>query len=248
MTYRQKYNWRAFCNESIDQIENYQQAEAENFKGWCMHHRLEIQPDGTRVSMQELKSKGLYYSRPASELVFMRFGEHMKLHMTGKHLTAEHRNKIAEALKGRTLSAEARKKLSESRKGSTLSEETRLKLSEAKRGKNLSEEARQKIAAALSGENHPNFGKHPSAETRLKMSEAHKGENNPFFGKHFSEDHRRKLSEALKGKHSSDETRQKLSEAHRGKHWWNDGVSCKHAKECPGEGWKRGRCSKEATE
>ena len=207
MTYRQKYNWRAFCNESIYQIENYQQAEAEGFKGWCMHHRLEIQPDGTRVSMQELKSKGLYYSRPASELVFMRFGEHMKLHMTGKHLTAEHRKKIAEALKGRTLSAEARKKLSEARKGMTF-----------------------------------------SAETRLKMSEAHKGENNPFFGKHFSEDHRRKLSEALKGKHRSDETRQKLSEAHRGKHWWNDGVSCKHAKECPGEGWKRGRCSKEATE
>ena len=231
MTYRQKYNWRAFCNESIYQIENYQQAEAENFKGWCMHHRLEIQSDGTRVSMQELKSKGLYYSRPASELVFMRFGEHMKLHMTGKHLTAEHRKKIAEALKGRTLSAEARKKLSEARKGMTFSAEARKKLSEAHKGK-------------------PSWmkDKHLSAETRLKMSEAHKGENNPFFGKHFSEDHRRKLSEALKGKHRSDETRQKLSEAHRGKHWWNDGVSCKHAKECPGEGWKRGRCSKEATE
>ena len=231
MTYRQKYNWRAFCNESIDQIENYQQAEAENFKGWCMHHRLEIQPDGTRVSMQELKSKGLYYSRPASELVFMRFGEHMKLHMTGKHLTAEHRNKLSEALKGRTLSAEARKKLSEALKGKHLSAETRLKLSEAHKGK-------------------PSWmkDKHLSAETRLKMSEAHKGENNPFFGKHFSEDHRRKLSEALKGKHRSDETRLKLSEAHRGKHWWNDGVSCKHAKECPGEGWKRGRCSKEAAE
>ena len=228
MTYTQKYNWRAFCKESLDQIENYQQALEENFKGWCIHHRREIQPDGKRISRQELKDKDLYFHRPASELVFMRVSEHMTLHNKGKAISEEHRQKIAESLKGRTLSAETRLKMSEALKGRTFSEEHRHKMSEAHKGKSSWMK-----------------DKHHSAETRHKMSEAHKGENNPFFGKHFSEDHRQKLSEALKGKTLSAETRKKLSEVHRGKHWWNDGVSCKYSRECPGEGWKRGRCSKE---
>ena len=167
MTYKQKYNWRALCKESLDQVENYQQAKADNFVGWCMHHRVEIQPDGTRVSMQELKDKGLYYGRPASELIFMRFGDHSALHST--------RNTY---MKGKHHSAETRKKISESAKGKTFSEEHRQKLSEAKKGKNnpffgkhLSEETRQKMSEAQKG-------KHKSAEHRQKLSEAAKGKNN----------------------------------------------------------------------
>ena len=138
MTDRQKKNLKSYCSEPLEQIENFKAAEADNFAGWCIHHRLEIQPDGTRVSMQELKSKGLYYSRPASELVFMREHDHRSMHKAGA--------------------------------------------------------------------NHHLFGKHHSAEARLKMSAARKGNHNV-----------------------------------KGKHWWNDGVSCKLAKECPGEGWTRGR-------
>ena len=165
--------WKNYCSEPLELVENYQQALAENFKGWCIHHRLEIQPDGTRVSAKELNDKGLYYGRPANELVFMRNGEHHRLHWIGntfnkgKHHSAEHRQKISEALKGRTLS----------------------------------EETRQKISEALSGENHPLFGKHHSEDTRNKLSEALSGENNPFFGKHHSEETRTKLSEAIKCKH-----------------------------------------------
>ena len=155
MTKAQRRNWDAFCSEPLDKIEHYEEALAEGFAGWCIHHRLEIQPDGTRVSMQELKDNGLYYDRPASELIFLRFGEHSVLHMLGNTNTK---------------------------------------------------------------------GKHHSAETRKKMSQSQKGENHPFFGKH----------------HSA-ETRKKMSESRKGKHWWNDGVSCKLARECPGEGWKRGR-------
>ena len=198
MTHNQTYNWRALCKDSLDQIENYQQALAEDFKGWCIHHRLEIQQD-KRVSMQELKDKGLYFHRPASELIFMRKQEHHSLH----------------------------------NKGRTLSEEHCQKLSEAKRG-----------------ENNPNFGKHHSEEHRQKISEALSGEHHPLFGKHLSEEHRKKLSEANKGKHISEETRKKLSEAHKGKnnwtkdsHWWNNGISNKRSRECPGEGWTRGRLS-----
>ena len=173
ITRNQKANRHKFCSEPLELVENYQQALAEGFKGWCMHHRLEIQPDGTRMSRQELKDKGLYYGRPASELIFMRGPEHSYLH----------------------------------NKGRTFSEESRQKMSEAKRG-----------------ENNPNFGKQLSEEHRQKIAEAHKGENNPFFGKH----------------HSA-ETRQKMSKTRKAMLWWNNGILSTRSRECPGEGWKRGR-------
>ena len=109
--------WKSYCSEQLDKIEHYEEALSEDFAGWCMHHRLEIQPDGTIVSVQELKDQGLYYGRPASELVFMRFGEHSALHNKGKAISEESRWKIAEAHKGKHLSEEARQKMSEVRKG-----------------------------------------------------------------------------------------------------------------------------------
>ena len=189
MTYHQKKNWKSYCSEPLELVENYKQAEADDFEGWCMHHRREIKLDGTRASIQELKDQNLYYGRPASELVFMKVGEHSTLHNKDKVISAETRQKMSEALKGRQFSAEHRKKLSE----------------------------------ALSGENNPLFGRHHSEETRQKMSEALSGENNPLFGKHRSVD-----------------TRKKIAEAHKGKLWWNNGISSKRSRECPGEGWKRG--------
>ena len=183
-----------YCCESLELVENYASAKADDFKGWCMHHRLEIQPDGTRVSRQELKDKGLYFGRPASELIFMRFGEHSAMHNAGNSHAKGSKSK-----KGQHLSAETRQKLSEAAKGKHLSNEHRQKLSEAAKGKTFSE------------------------ETRKKISEAIKGENHPLFGKTLSNEHRQKLSEAAKGKHL-----------------WNNGVSCKFSRECPGEGWTRG--------
>ena len=134
MTKAQRGNWYKFCSEPLDKIEHYEEALAEGFKGWCIHHRLEIQQDGTRVSRQELKDNGLYFNRPASELVFIRSGEHMSLHHKGQVISAETRQKMSESLRGKHLSEEHRKKISESRKGSTLSEETRKKMSAAHKG------------------------------------------------------------------------------------------------------------------
>ena len=66
-----------------------------------------------------------------------------------------------------------------------------------------------------------------------------------------SEETRRKISEASRGKVQvlSEEARRKMSEARIGKPnqclvgkgWWNNGVKTIRSKECPGEGWVRGR-------
>ena len=179
----QIYRWKSYCSEPIDKIEHYEEALAENFKGWCMHHRLEIQHDGTRVSAKELIDKDLYFHRPASELMFMRNGEHRSLHRSLHNI------------------------------GNTYM-----------KGKHHTEKTRQKISEALKG-------KHHTEKTRQKMSEALSGENNPLFGKHRSAETRQKISESLKGKHNL--TKDSL--------WWNDGISNKRSKECPGPEWKRGR-------
>ena len=189
MTRAQQGNWKSYCSEPLELIENYQQALAENFEGWDIHHRLEIQKDGTRVSAQELKDNGLYYDRPANELVFMRHGEHRSLHNVGNTY-----------MKGHKHSEESRKKNSLAHRGKHPSAETRLKLSEALKGK------------------------HPSAETRRKLSV-----NNGRF---------------WKGKHQTQEHRQKIAEAFTGMLWWNNGISSKRAKECPGPEWKPGRILK----
>ena len=142
MTYHQKKNWKSYCSEPLELVENYMAAKADDFEGWCMHHRREIKLDGTRVSIQELKDQGLYYDRPASELIFMRNGEHSTLHNKDKVISVETRKKMSEALKGKQFSAEHRKKLSEALSGENNplfgkhhSEETRQKMSEANKGK-----------------------------------------------------------------------------------------------------------------
>ena len=175
MTENQRRNWYKFCSEPLDKIEHYEEALAEDFAGWCIHHRLEIQ-ESKRVSMQELKSNGLYYGRPASELIFMRRPEHNRLHLIGNTYT-----------KGKHHSEESRCKMSEAAKGKHHSEESRKKNSLAHIGKRHSTETRKKMSESRKG-------MHKSAETRHKLSEAHKG-------KTLSAEHRNKLSEAKKGKH-----------------------------------------------
>ena len=102
----------------------------------------------------------------------------------------------------------------EHQKGKVFSEETRRKLSEANKGKVLSEETKRKIGEAQKG-------KVFSEETKRKISEGCKGTN--------------------KGKVLSEETRKRMSEGKKGTLFWNDGTRNIRSKECPGEGWVRGR-------
>lgn len=78
-----------YCTEP-ENIENYDKAKADNFVGWCIHHRLETHnSDGERrlidITPAELEALGMYYYRPASELIFLRKGEHSKLHSECEH-------------------------------------------------------------------------------------------------------------------------------------------------------------------
>lgn len=84
------YQRQQYCCEDICQIENYELAKKDNFIGWDIHHRLETHnSDGIRrsvdITRKELMKLGVYYNRPASELIFMKSSEHCKLHHTKKH-------------------------------------------------------------------------------------------------------------------------------------------------------------------
>ncbi len=72
-----------------EEIENYQLALADDFKGWHCHHRLETHTsDGIRrtvdLSRDELIAMDMYYNRPANELIFMKASEHISLHKSSE--------------------------------------------------------------------------------------------------------------------------------------------------------------------
>lgn len=153
------YHFKKLCKEP-ENVENYEKALADNFKGWICHHRLQTwNSDGERrlidIKAEELKALGMYYNRPASELIFLTNAEHASLHH-----------------KGKSKSVEMRRKLSEARKGKPRSEETRKKISEGHKG-------------IQAGENNPMYGKRHTDETKKKMSEAKKGKPSNAKGKYW---------------------------------------------------------------
>ena len=165
-------NFERLCKD-YKNIENYEKALADNFKGWNCHHRLETHTsDGERrpvdITAAELQALGMYYGRPASELIFLTIYEHSRLHMKGKHRSEETKNKISKAAKGRQFSEETKKKIREALKGKHHSEETKNKISKATKGRQFSEETKKKISKAKKGRKR-------SEETRKKISEAMKG-------------------------------------------------------------------------
>ena len=140
-----------YCSDT-ENVENYELAKADDFVDWDIHHRLETHnSDGERrpvdLSRAELIALGTYYGRPASELIFLKHGDHMSLHNNGKPFSDETRAKLRAAWKHRApVSAETRAKQSAARKGKHRSEETRARMSAAHLGKCHSEETRAKMS------------------------------------------------------------------------------------------------------
>lgn len=155
-----------YCSEDISTIENYDKAIADSTQTWDCHHRCEILPCG-RFSKDDLIKFGLYWKRPASELVFMTQFDHLSMHMKGRE----------PATKGKQAW------------------------------------------------NHGMCGVyHHSEEAKRKMSKTRKGKQPWNAGQNLSEEHKQHDNEAMIGML-----------------WWNNGVKCVRARECPGTEWKRGR-------
>lgn len=177
-----KHNFKRFCKD-YENIENYEKAKANDFKGWECHHRLQTwTSDGERrlvnISAAELKALGMYYNRPASELIFLTVSEHRLLHNEGEY----------NPMYGKKLSEETKKRLSGMRKGEN----------NAMYGKHHTEESKKKMSLSkkgkYTGEDNPFYGKTHSDETRMRLSAAHKG-------KCLSKEHINKVAEANRGKH-----------------------------------------------
>ena len=160
-----RHEFEKYCKD-YEKIENFEKAKKDNFKGWHCHHRLETHTsDGERravdIAQKDLIALGMYYNRPAEELIFLTTREHNayqkgkrageKHPNYGKHPSEETRRKIAESHKGKRHTEEARKKMGESHKGKRHTEESRRKMSEANKGHPVSEETKKKIGAAKKG-------------------------------------------------------------------------------------------------
>ena len=107
-----EYTAKKYCSEDLSLIENYELAINDTTQTWECHHRGEILPC-ERFSKDDLKKFGLYYKRPAAELIFLTKAEHNRLHNMGVPLSEAHKKALSEAHKGVPLSEAHKKALSE---------------------------------------------------------------------------------------------------------------------------------------
>ena len=145
-------NVKSYCREDPSLIENYELAINDTTQMWECHHRGEVLPCG-RFSRDDLKKFGLYYKRPASELIFLTKEEHTSLHKSGVPLSEATKKAIGEAHKGVPLSEATKKAISDAMKGVPLSEATKKAISDAKKGVPLSEATKKALSDAMKGVN-----------------------------------------------------------------------------------------------
>lgn len=131
-----------YCKE-YERIENYELAKADNFKGWDLHHRLELTLDGEFAhTWKELDRLGMYWDRPYFELIFIPRGEHTRIHNNAGNKYTNERNKnvsnsIKKWNKSRDITGSNNPMFGKVpwNKGKHLSLETRRKISETKKSK-----------------------------------------------------------------------------------------------------------------
>ena len=131
-----EYSIKKYCSEYPSLIENYELAINDHTQTWEIHHRGEILPCG-RYTPKDLIKFGLYYSRPASELIFLTKAAHTRLHNNGVPKSEATKKAMSKARKGVPLSEEHKKALSDSLKGiprGPLSEAHKKALSDSLKG------------------------------------------------------------------------------------------------------------------
>lgn len=89
---------KRYCCDDISLIENYHEA-LNSGKKYEIHHRKETDEN---LTFRELKEMGLYYKRPADELIFLDEFTHKSLHQKGlsHYFTQEHRDNIGKSKSG----------------------------------------------------------------------------------------------------------------------------------------------------
>ena len=152
-----------YCGDDVSLIENYDEAIADSTQTWHCHHRAEILPCGAYTT-NDLMKFGLYFNRPASELIFLTNHQHTSLHSKNRVVSDVTRKKISEANKrlhlGTKLLEEHKRKISEGLKGHTCSNYTKQKISSSKKGMTLSQQWRDNLSEYHSGEKNQWFGMH----------------------------------------------------------------------------------------
>lgn len=138
------------------------------------------------------------------------------------HQDPEYKNKYLEGRKKMPPQTQEQiDRRAKSNTGKKRTEETKRKISESNKGRvmgPLSEETKQKLSVALSGDRNPFYGKQHDPELKKRISE--------------------KTSQTMKGRMPAN------LDMFKGSLWWNNGAINKRSKDCPGDGWHRGRASK----
>ena len=240
-------NLISYCRyEEIAQIENYELAVGDETQMYDCHHRLETHyydrlkgewiRRETGLLSDELKKQGLYFYRPAFELILLPQADHMRLYYKDRpsyrkdyHWSEETRQKFHGSMVEHEVSAETREKISKAHLGKKHTKEHTqhwkesaapkkcgefiTALNKSRTGIPLKDSTKQKLSEALKG-NKNSLGNHLSDETKAKISAYQKG-------KPKSNEMKRKLSESRKGMKFSEEHRRKISEAGKGRTPWN---------------------------
>lgn len=123
-----EYTVSKFCSGNITEIENYDKAISDNTQTWHCHHRMEIQPDGTRLSRKRMIEHDIYYNVDPCMLIFLTESEHRRIHTSGRPASdkmcniARERMKLMkhDCFKGHKHKEETKNKISETLKGRKL--------------------------------------------------------------------------------------------------------------------------------
>lgn len=136
-------NVKNYCCEDPGLIENYELALKDKTHEWDCHHKLEVHSD-YRNTPEELKMMGLYYNRPACELIFLRKGEHFRIHNKDKEKSTTHKINLSKARTGLHNKIK-RKPLTEAQK-KNISNGTKEAMNNKELRKHLSDKAKERVA------------------------------------------------------------------------------------------------------
>jgi hypothetical protein len=101
------------------------------------------------------------------------------------------------------------------------------------KGVKHTDQARENIRLSKLGEKNSFYGRKHTDETKNKLKQ-YTGEKNHFYGRKHTDEVIQRI-------------REKNKENMKGQLWWNNGQIEKRGKECPGDGWERGRIKKNRT-